>query len=82
MHKITVSLPDDVYEILTVSTKARERSKFIAAAIKEKIKLGKKKQAFEKILKLTPINSDQDSVKTLREIRQERTEKLIQRHKK
>jgi metal-responsive CopG/Arc/MetJ family transcriptional regulator len=82
MHKITISLPDDVYEILIVSTKARERSKFIAVAIKEKIKLEKKKAAFEKILGLTPINSEQNSVKTLSEIRQERTGKLIQRHKK
>ncbi len=82
MRKITISLPDDVYDILTASTKARERSRFIAAAIKEKIKMEKKKKAFDKLLELTPINSDQDSVETLRKIRQERTEELLGRHKK
>ncbi len=71
--KLTITMPRDIRQALESEVPKRQRSAFIAQAVKEA--LGKTAETdFLAMLKsVEPVSATEDSVETLRKIRAERT---------
>ena len=69
MQRISITLPDDIAEIINVKVSKGERSKFIADALKEALHKKERMIAYDALENFTPFKTNEDSTEVLRKIR-------------
>ena len=77
MQRISITIDDDLKtELDTIAAKG-ERAAFISQAIQKAVNDWHKQQALKKILNFKPFKVNQDSVDVLHELREQRTQHVI-----
>lgn len=79
MERLSITLEDDLKQLLNTQVPKGERARFVANAIRFALEDKKKRQALDYLLALPAYPSQQDSTEVLRDIREERTETVYQR---
>lgn len=77
MQRLSITIDDEIKHKLDAITPKGGRAAFISRAIEKAIEEWHKQQALEKILAFKPYKIDLDSVEVLREVRQARTQDVI-----
>lgn len=77
MQRISITIDDYLKNELDNITAKGQRAAFISQAIEKAIDDWHKQQALKKILNFKPYKVNQDSVEILREIREGRTQQII-----
>lgn len=77
MQRISITIDDYLKKELDNITTKGQRAAFISQAIQKAVDDWHKQQALKKILNFKPYKVNQDSVEILREIRQGRTQQMI-----
>lgn len=77
MQRISITIDDYLKNELDNITAKGQRAAFISQAIQKAVDDWHKQQALKKILNFKPYKVNQDSVEILREIREGRTQQII-----
>ena len=77
MQRISITIDDYLKDELDNITAKGQRAAFISQAIQKAVDDWHKQQALKKILNLKPYKVNKDSVEILREIREGRTQQII-----
>jgi len=77
MQRISITIDDHLKaELDTIAAKG-ERAAFISQAIQKAVNDWHKQQALKKVLNFKPYKVNQDSVEVLHELREQRTQQVI-----
>lgn len=77
MQRISITIDDHLKAELDTITDKGGRAAFINQAIQKAINEWHKQQALKKILNFKPYKIDQDSIELLRDVREERIQKVL-----
>ncbi len=77
MQRISITIDDDLKTELDAIAAKGERAAFISQAIQKAVNDWHKQQALQEILNFKPFKVKQDSVEVLHELREKRTQQVI-----
>lgn len=77
MQRISITIDDDLKKELDAIAVRGERAGFISQAIQKAVDDWHKQQALKKLLNFEPYKVNQDSVEVLHELREQRSQQVI-----